>query len=156
MSEKDNKTGLRRIYRKSWPFDNIYGSSRFEFSAADRGIWNDLLDMAKLSRVEPGLIAPSKEQAYPHPWLAGLLNVSLEELEHALAVLIKTHRIEENHTGIRIINWHKYQTEYDRQKPWREAKKEKDYTGKGTKYEGVMKAHAERAKGDKNDKIKPD
>jgi hypothetical protein len=146
MAEKDYKAGLRRIYRKSWPYDNIYGSSRFEFSATNRGIWNDLLDLAKLSRVEPGLIAPGPGQAYPHQWIAGLLNVPLEDLDQTIELLKKTNRISENHDGIRITNWTKYQTEYDRQKPWREAKKERDYTGKGTKYEGIMKLHQDKLK----------
>jgi len=52
MAEK--KVGLRKIYRKSWPHDNLFGTSRFDFTAANRGIWHDLLDMAKISRVKPG------------------------------------------------------------------------------------------------------
>lgn len=132
MSEKDNKAGLRRIYRKSWPYDNIYGTSRFDLTATNRGIWNDLLDLAKLSRIEPGLIAPGPGQAYPHQWLAGLLNISLGDLEETIELLKKTDRITENHDGIKITNWDKYQTEYDRQKPYRQAKKDDDpdkYTG---------------------------
>jgi len=31
-------------------------------------------------------------------------------------------RIEENHNGIRILNWMRYQSEYERQKPYRQAK----------------------------------
>lgn len=111
------------IFRFSWCKENIFGSSRFEFSQSCRGIWNDLLDLAKLSRVGGGVIAPTAGQAYTHEWLAGLLNTPLEEFEVAINILIETKRIEENHNGIKIVKWSEYQTEYDRQKPYREAKK---------------------------------
>lgn len=122
----DNKAGLRRIYRKSWPYDNLFGTSRFDFDATQRGIWNDLLDMAKLSRVEPGLIAPGPGRAYAHEWLAAFLNVPLESLKSTLDVCKETERIAENGDGIKILNWAKYQSEYDRQKPYRERKKAED------------------------------
>lgn len=124
MEELEDKQGLRKIYRKSWPFDNLFGSTRFELSSAQRGIWNDLLDWAKISRVAPGIIAPNKDQAYPHPWIAQFLNVDLQLLEETFKLLIETKRITENGSGIEIINWKKYQTEYDRQKPYRDAKKD--------------------------------
>ena len=117
------KTGLRRIYRKSWPYDNLFGSMRHELSSAQRGIWNDLLDMAKISRVRPGLIAAGSGISYNHTWLAAFLNVSLDEFEETVDLLKKTERINENGNGIEIINWKKYQTEYDRQKPYRKGKK---------------------------------
>lgn len=122
----ENKAGLKKIYRKSWPWDNLYGSSRFELNSADRGIWNDLLDLAKLGRVRPGLIAPAKGQAYSHAWLVGLLNVGSAEFEHAIKILADTGRIRENGSGIEIINWGRYQTDSDRVKAWREAKKEQE------------------------------
>jgi len=112
-------------YRKSWCKDNIFGSSRFEFSQSMRGIWNDLLDLAKISRVPKGLIAPSKGVAYSHEYLAHLLNTPIDEFENALCLLKDTKRISENGQGIQITNWRKYQSEYDRQKPYREAKKKK-------------------------------
>lgn len=119
----NNKIGLRRIYRKSWPYDNLFGTLRHELDSGQRGVWNDLLDFAKLSRVRPGLIAPKEKTAYKHEWLAAFLNVPLELFEDALKVLKSTDRIKEDGSGIEILNWEKYQTEYDRQKPYREAKK---------------------------------
>lgn len=116
-------TGIKAIYRKSFCYNNLYGSSRFELTSAQRGIWNDLIDLAKLSRVKPGLIAAGPGMKYPHQYIAGLLNVPIDLLEDALKVLEDTKRIHENSNGIEIVNWKKYQTDYDRQKPYREAKK---------------------------------
>lgn len=118
-NEIDEKSGLRRIYRKSWPFDNLFGTLRHELNSGERGIWNDLLDMGKISRVRPGLIAAGLKTAYSHQWLAAFLNVSIEELETTLKKLGDTERIIENGSGIEILNWAKYQTEYERQKPYR-------------------------------------
>ena len=126
MKEDDTKTGLRKIYRKSWPFDNLFGTLRHDLDSSQRGIWNDLLDMGKISRVQPGLIAPSKDASYPHEWLAAFLNVTSEQLESALKKLKETERIAEDGHGIVILNWSKYQSEYDRQKPYRVKKDDPD------------------------------
>lgn len=120
------------LWRKSWSFQNIYGTSRFEFSQPVRGVWNDLLDLAKLSRVPDGVIAPGLKQSYPHAYLASLLNTPLDEFERALEVLKATGRISENHNGIKIIKWKEYQfTEYDRQKPYRQKSIDPDKFKKG-------------------------
>lgn len=101
----------------------FFGSAKFEMNPAQWGIWNYLLDFAKLSRVEPGLIAPNKGQAYSHEWIAAFLNIDLGLFNSTIKLLIDTKRIEENGSGIRIINWKKYQPEYERQKPYRDKKK---------------------------------
>lgn len=119
----EDKAGLRKIYRKSWPYDNLFGTLRHDMNAAQRGVWNDLIDMAKIGRVRPGLVSPGPGKAYSHNWLAAFLNIELEELESTLKICTDTERICENGNGIEIINWKKYQTDYDRQKPWREARK---------------------------------
>lgn len=114
-------------WRKSWSYDNIFGSSRFDFDAAQRGVWNDLLDLADISRVKRGLIAPAEGQSYTHEYIAGILNIPLKLLDDTLALCVKKKRILENGNGIEIVNWDKYQSDYDRQKPYRKAKKDKDY-----------------------------
>ena len=120
----EDKAGLRRIYRKSWPYDNLFGTLRHELDAAQRGTWNDLIDMAKLGRVRPGLISPGPGRCYKHEWLAAFFNIPLELLETTLTKLKATDRIIENSNGIEIMNWKKYQSEYDRQKPYRQAKQD--------------------------------
>jgi len=122
----ENKAGLRKIYRKSWPYDNLFGTLRHELDSAQRGVWNDLIDLAKLGRVRPGLIAPNDKTAYKHEWLAAFFNIPLDLLNTTLKRLEETGRIIENGNGIEIVNWHLYQTEYDRQRPYRQKKSEND------------------------------
>jgi len=120
----EQKHGISRIYRKSWCYDNLFGSLRHELGPAQRGIWGDLLDMAKLSQVRPGIIAPNENQAYSFEWLAAFLNVPLDLFKETCQLLVDTKRITINGSGIEIVKWSTYQTEYDRQKPYRQRAKE--------------------------------
>jgi len=65
---------------------------------------------------------------FPHNWIAGTLNVSIELLEETLLKCKKSGRIYENNDGIKILNWGKYQSEYDRQKPYRQQKQRHERT----------------------------
>jgi hypothetical protein len=121
----EDRAGITRIYRKSWCHDNLFGSLRHEATPLQRAVWNDLLDLAKLSRVRAGLIAANKDVPYSDAWLAAFLNYPIDEFKEALAFLAMTKRIANNGHGIEIMNWSKYQSEYDRQKPYRNGKKGK-------------------------------
>jgi hypothetical protein len=75
--------------------------------------------------VRAGLIAANKDVPYSDAWLAAFLNYPIDEFKEALAFLAMTKRIANNGHGIEIMNWSKYQSEYDRQKPYRNGKKGK-------------------------------
>lgn len=115
---------MARRWIKLWVDESLDGTIRFDFDPAERGVWFDILLLAGRCRQE-GLISPGHGQAYPHNWIAGRLNISLELLEGVLAKCKTSGRISENSNGIKILNWNKYQSEYERQKPYREKKKGK-------------------------------
>lgn len=109
---------------KMWTSEALRGSTRFELEPDERSVWYDLLLMAGDSRT-PGIIQSSGEQPYPMEWIAGTLNISVELL---LRTIKKCNTTEVNKiindNGVLIINnWGKYQSEYARQKPYREEKK---------------------------------
>lgn len=112
---------MARRWVKLWVAESLRGTIRFDFSPAERGVWYDLLMLAGDSR-QDGLIAPSSGVAYPLKWVAGTLNISLNLLQKTLEICKKSTRIEVNGSGIRILNWQKYQSEYERQKPFRYKK----------------------------------
>lgn len=112
---------MARRWVKLWVAESLRGTIRFDFSSAERGVWYDLLMLAGDSR-QDGLIAPSSGVAYPLKWVAGTLNISLNLLQKTLEICKKSTRIEVNGNGIRILNWQKYQSEYERQKPFRYKK----------------------------------
>ena len=111
-----------RRWVKLWVTESLTGTIRFDFTSEERGVWYDLLLLAGNCRQE-GLIAAGSGTPYPKQWIAGTLNIPLELLNATIEKCIETERIAENGDGLKIINWEKYQSEYDRQKPYRQAKK---------------------------------
>jgi hypothetical protein len=112
---------MSRQWVKVWVKESLFGTIRFDFTPEERGIWYELIILAGNCRLE-GIIAAGDKVPYPHSWIAATLNVPLKLLEVTLKKCQETNRIEENGTGIKIINWSKYQSEYDRQKPYRKNK----------------------------------
>jgi len=73
-----------------------------------------------------GLIADRDERPYPHSYIAHELHIPVELLERTLDKCIKEGRITEDEHGIHITNWVAYQSEYERQKPYRQKAEEQD------------------------------
>jgi hypothetical protein len=88
----------------------------------ERGVWYDLLNFAALSAV-PGHICDKDNRPYPNAFIANRLNIPLALLESSLEKCKEEGRVRIDDKGIHITNWDKYQSEYERQKPYREAKK---------------------------------
>ncbi|MBA7562503.1 hypothetical protein ES708_04155 [subsurface metagenome] len=112
------RTGWRRKWIKLYPLDCLDGSIRYQLEADERGVWYDLLNFSALC-AEPGIIADKDGRPYPHSFVANRLNITVELLERALAKCIEEGRVEENASGIHVVHWSAYQSEYDRQKPYR-------------------------------------
>lgn len=108
-----------RRWIKLWSSEWLKGSIRFDFTAEERGVWADLLALAGNCR-QDGLISANETTPYPHSYIAGILNITVDLLEQVLDKCGKSGRINENEHGIEITNWGKYQSEYDRQKSYRQ------------------------------------
>lgn len=89
-----------KLYSREW----LQGSLRIENDAAERGVWTDFLALANESR-NRGVIQANDETPYPHTYLAQILNIPLELLEHCIEKFTAQKRIQENDTGILIINF---------------------------------------------------
>lgn len=108
-----------RRWIKIWTRQCLQGSIRFDFSPAERGVWYDLLVLAGHC-IQDGIISMSNGVAYPHSWIAVNLNIPRKLLETVLAKCQAAGRITEDETGIRITNWKEYQSEYERQRKYRQ------------------------------------
>jgi len=108
-----------------WVDECLEGTIRFDFTPAARGVWYDLILLAGRCRV-PGVISANETSPYPHSYIAGLLNIDLELLEETLEKCKASGRIEETEQGIKLINWEHYQSEYERQKPYRQQKQKSE------------------------------
>jgi hypothetical protein len=135
----------RRAWVKLWVNDWLDGTTRYEMTGAQRAFWVDLLAMAGRSR-QPGFICAGESGerviGYPLSVFQGLdaggeidipSTFQLFEacgktrLEVTQETPVKLFRVE-------ILNWGRYQSEYQRQKPYRDRKlpaKLQLETGKG-------------------------
>ena len=116
------RTKTRRPWIKLYPIDCLDGSIRYQLEPDERGVWYDLLNFSAIC-ANPGVIADKDGRPYPHSFIANRLNIELELLEATLAKCYEEGRCQESDGGvIAITNWSAYQSEYQRQKPYRDKK----------------------------------
>ncbi len=110
----------RRTWIKLYCYGRLHGSVVYQLDDAEQSVWDKLLCLAGICGLD-GLIADNDRRSYPHSFIAHEIHSSLELLESTLSKCIEEGRISENDHGIVITNWAAYQSEYDRQKPYRQA-----------------------------------
>jgi len=105
----------------------LHGSINFQLTLEEQAIWFKLIMYSAVCGGEPGFICDNDNRAMPTEYIAQELHCSQEALESTLEKCNKEGRTKTNSTGIEIINFNAYQfTEYDRQRPYRQAKKERE------------------------------
>jgi hypothetical protein len=123
-----------RSWVKLWVNEWLDGTTRYEMSDSQRAFWIDLLAMAGRSRY-PGIICAGKSTdgkyiGYPINKFQSLMSEPLN-VEETLAMFERTGKITVNVTPdsplrlltLELLNWDKYQSEYNRQKPYRKRAK---------------------------------
>jgi len=117
------------MWRKSWPKLNIFGKngdgvcSKRNLSISSRALWDDYLDLAALSPIR-GKICLSINIGYTQEQLAEILRFPLDLINQCELNLLEYKMIDiKNNRVIDIINWKSYQSEYDRQLPYRVTRK---------------------------------
>jgi len=111
-----------RKWIKVFCYETLHGSVSYQLSEAEQAVWVKLLCFAGLCGHE-GLIADHDKRPFPHAFIIHEVHTSPDIFEGTLTKCKDEGRISEDGEGIRITNWVKYQSEYDRQKPWREKQK---------------------------------
>jgi hypothetical protein len=111
----------RRTWLKLWTESWLRGTLREE-TAAVRGIFADVLALAGDSAYgDYGIIKLAKSAGLTDMQIAEILNIEPKEWLHAKKRLEETNRISiDRNNCISIINWKKYQSEYQRQKQYRQ------------------------------------
>jgi len=115
---------FKRKWIKLWIDECLTGTIREELSPEERSVWYDSLLLAGRNR-PPGRISANENTSITPKRLASIMNIPTTLLERSMKKFQKTGRVKIDRNGvIHIINWEQYQfTDYDRQKPYREAKK---------------------------------
>ena len=120
----------RRAWVKFFITGWLHGSIRCQLDSAERGVWAALICLAgECSR--DGEISDNDGGAFPREYIANQLNIPQELLDSTIAKCRHDGRIDDRDDVIIITNWKAYQSEYDRQKPYRQ--KGKDDPDKYTK-----------------------
>lgn len=108
------------VLRKSW----LTSSINYRMELPEIAVYSKLIVMADVFGPVPGLISDNDFRAMPHDYLAHQACCPLEVFESTLKKAEEDDSIYENGSGILLTHFDEYQfTEYDRQKPYREAKK---------------------------------
>lgn len=115
------RTATRRPWIKLYPIDCLDGSIRYQLEADERGVWYDLLNFSAIC-AQPGTIADKDRRPFPSSFISNRLNIPLELLEATLKKCVDEGRIQDNGGVLVITNWGAYQSEYQRQKPYRTNK----------------------------------
>ena len=122
------------VLRKSW----LTSSINYRMDLSEIAVFSKLIVMADEFGPVPGLISDNDFRPMPHEYLAHQAHCPLDVFESTLEKGIDDDSIYENSHGIFLTHFDAYQfTEYDRQKPYRKAAKERDY---GSQKHGDMVA----------------
>lgn len=113
----------KRSWVKLWLTGWLHGSIRWQMSPAERSVWVDLICLAGECG-QDGKICDNSGNPYPTEYIANSLNIPLDLLELTIVKCYEFGMIEEGVGIITICNWARYQSEYDRQKKYRDKEKE--------------------------------
>lgn len=112
------------VLRTSW----LTSSINYRMELAEIAVYSKLIVMADAFGPVPGLISDNDFRKMPHEFLAHQACCPLEVFESTLNKAIDDESAFENGNGILLTHFDEYQfTEYDRQKPYREAKKARQF-----------------------------
>jgi len=108
------------VLRKSW----LTSSINYRMELSEIAVYSKLIVMADVFGPVPGLISDNDFRAMPHGYLAHQACCPIEVFEATLKKAIEDDSAYENGNGILLTHFDEYQfTEYDRQKPYRQAKR---------------------------------
>lgn len=112
-----------RRWVKLYCYEMLHGSVSYQLSEAEQAVWVKLLCFAGLCGND-GLIADHDLRPFPHSFIVHEIHADTEIFETTLKKCTEEGRISEDGQGIKITNWSKYQSEYDRQRPYRDYKRQ--------------------------------
>ena len=114
------------VLRKSW----LTSSINYRMELDEIAVFSKLIVMADEYGPVPGLISDNDCRPMPHEYLAHQACCPLDVFESVIEKGVKDDSLYENSHGIFMTHFDAYQfTEYDRQKPYRDRKREKKAGG---------------------------
>jgi len=116
---------LRRNWIKLYVGQILTGTMMDELKNEERWSWIGLLLLAGDSKVE-GCVCVTAKMGYTDEQICELLDVPLDIFKKAKSKMVKCEKIKVlDNNVIKIVNWNKYQSEYKRQRKYRESYNQK-------------------------------
>lgn len=124
IAESKQRNSKKRgwvVLRKSL----LSSSINYRMELEEQAVFVKMIIMADEFGPVPGLISDNDFRAMPHEFLAHQACCSLEVFEVTLKKAVEDDSIFENGHGVFLTHFDEYQfTEYDRQKPYRQQKRQ--------------------------------
>jgi hypothetical protein len=110
---------------KLWVDETLTGTTFSELNAEERGVWYSLLVLS--ARQRPlGVICVAGGVPMTMEQIAAMIKVVPAVLCRCLEKLVAVDKLKREPDGtLRVVNWNRYQSEYERQRPYRKARAEK-------------------------------
>ncbi len=121
MSRGTSRRSWVKLFVTGW----LHGSIRWQLTPEQRSVFADLICLAGECN-QDGKICDNDGRPFPLEYIAHQLNISEDLLVATLAVNEDEGRISQDEGVITIANWKVYQSEYARQKPYRQGQHDDD------------------------------
>ena len=122
----------------------LRGSINYLLPLDGQAVWLKMIALSEVCGGRPGYIEDNNSNGLPHEYIAQELHCSVELFDKVLETMVNDKAVEVNGSGsIHLVNFQHYQfSEYDRQKPYRDRKKEAEQDPdkyKGQKHDHMVK-----------------
>ena len=106
----------------------LRGSINYLLPLEGQAVWLKMIALSEICGGRAGFIEDNNEKGLPHEYISQELHCPVELFELVLEKMKEDGAVKINGTGsIQLVNFEHYQfSEYDRQKPYRQAKKERE------------------------------
>lgn len=103
----------------------LRGSINYLLELEGQAVWLKMIAFSEVCGGRPGFIEDNDERGLPHRYIAQELHCAVELFEEVLKIMASDGAIKMDGSGsIELVNFKHYQfSEYDRQKPYRQAKR---------------------------------
>jgi len=116
--------GVKRTWVKLDCHGVLHGSINWLFTLEEQAVFLKLIPMAAVYCQTPGIISDNSGNPLPREFIAHELHCPVEVLNSVITKGCGDSCLKETDEGLELTNFRHYQfTEYDRQRPYREAKK---------------------------------
>lgn len=117
---------------KLWIDPNLDGPVRTELTPAERGVYYDLQLLAKKCD-QGGCLASGPDMPYSQRWIAARLNIGRRMLSKVVQKCATLGLINDTESGIYLVHFLESQSDYYRQRPYRQARERDQDPDKYTK-----------------------